>query len=153
MWQLLKPQFWKQRLIGQYTAFNFMIPLSSPLSLNTRITSLGRPLKLSSIPTIWTERWVFVSASHGSRSFAPSRNLMPDLQGIQGSAGPCTLNSLAPRPLGQCPLGSPSLFSPDTLLHRLWPATYSPISNDAFLPLSSLLISHVAHALSLPVLI
>jgi hypothetical protein len=56
----------------------------------------------------------------------------------------CTLGSLVPKLLGQCPLGSPSLFPPDRLLYRLWPATCSPISNDASPPLSALLISHVA---------
>jgi hypothetical protein len=51
----------------------------------------------------------FVSLSHGSRSSFPSRKLTPDLK---GHAGPCTLGSLVPRLLGQCPLGRPSLFSP-----------------------------------------
>jgi hypothetical protein len=32
-------------------------------------------LRLSSIPTVWTKRWVCVLASHGSISSAPSRNL------------------------------------------------------------------------------
>jgi hypothetical protein len=58
---------------------------------------------------MWTERWVFVSASHGSRSSAPSRNLTPDLQ---GHAGPCMLGSPVPRLLGKCPPGWPSLSPP-----------------------------------------
>jgi hypothetical protein len=69
---------------------------------------------------------------HRSLSSAPSRNLTPDLQ---GHAGPCTFGSLVPRPLGQCPLGRPSLFHPpDTLLYRLWPTTCSPVSTTFNLP-------------------
>jgi hypothetical protein len=71
------------------TAFNFIIPPSSPLRPNIWIASLVRPLKLSSITTIWTERWVFVSASHGNPSSAPSKtlpNMTPDLQGYTGHA-------------------------------------------------------------------
>jgi hypothetical protein len=45
--------------------------------------------------------------------------------------------SIVPRKLGQCPLGSPSLFRRATLLHRLCPATCSPISNNASPPLPS----------------
>jgi hypothetical protein len=56
---------------------------------------------------------------------------MPDLQ---RHAGPCTLGSLVPRLLGQCPLGRPSLFPPDKLLYLLWRATCSPISTTFPLP-------------------
>jgi hypothetical protein len=81
---------------------HFIIPPFSPLRPNTWIA-----LKLSSTPTIRTERWVFVSESHGSLSSAPSRQLTPDLQGY---ASPCTVGSLVPRLLGQCSLGAVLCF-------------------------------------------
>jgi hypothetical protein len=74
--------------------------------------SLGGPLSLSSIPSVWTERWVFVSASHGNLSSAPSRNLRNMTPDLQCYAGQCTLGSLTPRLLGQSSLGSPGFFPP-----------------------------------------
>jgi hypothetical protein len=54
-------------------------------------------------------------ASNGNSSSASSRNLTPDLQGY---TDPWLLGSLVSWSLSQCPLGSPSLFHPDTLLHK-----------------------------------
>jgi hypothetical protein len=84
------------------TAFNSTIPPSSPLTPDTWTASLGRPLRLSSIPTTWTERWSFVSASHGSLSSVPwryLRNMTPDLQRY---AGQCMLGSLVLGLRGKC---------------------------------------------------
>jgi hypothetical protein len=64
--------------------------------------------------TVWTERWVPVSESHGSLSSAPSRNLQNMTPDLQGYVGRCTLASLVPRLLGQCSPGSPASFPPDT---------------------------------------
>jgi hypothetical protein len=103
------------------------------------IASIFRVEKYASEEPTWAgacrltchSRWVFVSVNHGSRSSAPSRNLMLDLQ---GHAGPCTLSSIVPRPLDQCPFSSPSFFPPNTLLYRPWPATCSLISMTLSLP-------------------
>jgi hypothetical protein len=88
-----------------------------------------------------------------TKKTAPSRNLRNMTPDVQGYACQCMLGSLVPRLLGQCLLDSPSLFPPDTLPYRLWPATCSPISTDPSPPFSSLLISYVAHSSSLPILI
>jgi hypothetical protein len=48
---------------------------SSLIKPDTWIARLGRSLRLSSIPTTWTEKLVSVSATHGSLSHVPSRNL------------------------------------------------------------------------------
>jgi hypothetical protein len=109
------------------------------------VASLGRPLKLSSITTVWTEKWVFVSASHGSCSSAPSRNLRNMMPDLLGHARPCTLGSLVPRLLGQCQLSIPSLSPLPLHASILALACY-------LLAHPSLLISHVAHSPSLPVL-
>jgi hypothetical protein len=56
--------------------------------------------------------------------------------------------SLAPRLLGQCSPGNPASFPlPDTILYRLWSATYWPISTHPF-PLLS--IDFPCSSLSLP---
>jgi hypothetical protein len=55
-----------------------------PLKPDAWIALLGRLFRLSSIPTIRTERLVFLSPIHRSLSLAPSRNLQnmtPDLLG------------------------------------------------------------------------
>jgi hypothetical protein len=70
----------------------------------------------------------FVSANHGSRSSAPSGNLTPDLQ---GHAGPCTLASLVPSLLCQCPPGRPSLSPPR---HAPIPALACYLLYDVALP-------------------
>jgi hypothetical protein len=56
-------------------------PPFSPLGPDTWIALLGRPFRLSSIPTVLTEMLVSVSVSHGCLSSAPSRkfhNMTPD---------------------------------------------------------------------------
>jgi hypothetical protein len=73
---------------------------------------------------------------------------MPDLQGY---AGWCMLNSLAPRLLGECSLISPAPSPPNMILYWLWPAMCWPIST-GLSPLLSV-DSHVAHSPSLRVLI
>jgi hypothetical protein len=71
---------------------------------------------------------------------------------LQDYSGQCTLSSLAPRLLGQCSLGIPGpppRYGPISALARpLLPTRPSPET----LPLSSLFISHVAYAPSIPVL-
>jgi hypothetical protein len=61
------------------------------------------------------------------------QNMMPDLLGY---AGQCMFGSLALRLLGQCSLGSPGFYPPDTILHRPWPAICFPLSTDPSLLLS-----------------
>jgi hypothetical protein len=88
------------------------------------------------------------SASHRSLSSTPSRNLRNITPDLQGYPGQYTLGSLAPRLLGQCSLGSPASSPPWIWSYTgscLLPAGPSPQT----LPLSSLLISHVAHSPSL----
>jgi hypothetical protein len=63
------------------------------------------------------------------------------------SSGQCTAGSLAPRLLGQCPLGSPASFPPDTILIRLLPDTCWAISTD---PSPLLSIDFPCGPLSLP---
>jgi hypothetical protein len=78
---------WRNTASTWNTASNFIIPPPSPLRPDTRVASLGRPLNLSSVSTIWTERWDFVSASHGSLSSATPKtlpNMTPDLEGYAG---------------------------------------------------------------------
>jgi hypothetical protein len=115
------------------------------------IASLGRPLRLSFITTIWTEGLVFVSASHGSFSSAPSRNLLnmtPDLQGYKATKVNARSAFLAPKLLGQCSLSNPTFFpTPD------WSsAAYRPpsaaclLASPQTLPRSSLLISNLAYS-------
>jgi hypothetical protein len=106
---ILRSQPWWSTVLTWDTTFNFIIPPSSPLRPNTWIALLERPLKLSPTLTIWTERWVFVSASHGSLSSAASRNLMPDLQGY---TGPCTVSSLVRSLLEKWPPGMEPCFPP-----------------------------------------
>jgi hypothetical protein len=113
---------------------------------NTWITSLGWSLSLSSIPTTWRERWVFVSASHENLSCAPWRNLRDMTPDLQGCSGQCTLGSLTTRLVGQFSLGRPA-SSPHTILYRLWRATCRPISTD---PSPLLSIDFPCGPLSLP---
>jgi hypothetical protein len=92
------------------------------------------PLRLSSIPTIWTERLVSISASHGNLSSAPSRNLLNMTPDLQGNIGQCMLGSSSPEasPPQTLPCSSPLcyllawssyLISTDStpLLISLWP--------------------------------
>jgi hypothetical protein len=156
MWEICLSVYW----FKIKPAFNFTKPPSSPLKPNTWIASLGRPLRLSSIPTIWTERLVFVSASHGSLSSAPSRNLLnmtPDLQGYKATKVNARSPFLAPKLLGQCSLSSPGFFpTPDRssaayrppsatcwydLHHRPYPSPICWFSLWPTLPLSLFLYS------------
>jgi hypothetical protein len=100
-----------------------------------------------------SRRMWFVSASHGSLSSAPSRNLMnmtPDLWGYAGqsthsSSSPMATGSMLMLALPFCP---PSDNFPLTALPALLPAWPSDPPSLQTLPLSSLLNSHVS--LSLP---
>jgi hypothetical protein len=84
---------------------------------------------------------------------SPSRNLINMTQDLQVYVGQCMLGILAPRLLVQCSLGSPGFPFPDNdpvpALARFLLLARPSLQN---LRLSSLLIPHVVHSPSLPVI-
>jgi hypothetical protein len=104
-------------------------------------------IEIELLPNNMNREVGFVSASHGSLLFASLRNLRNMTPDLQGYAGQCTLDSLAPRPLVQCSLVSSGFPLPETILYRLWPATCSPFSTE---PSPLLSINFPCGPLSLP---
>jgi hypothetical protein len=85
---------WRSTVSTWGTTSNYTTPPSSPPDLDIWITSSGRKLRLSFIPTIWTRRMASLSASHGNLSSAPwkiinsLRHKTVDYGSPQSHAGP-----------------------------------------------------------------
>jgi hypothetical protein len=120
---------------------------------DTWVTSSGRRLRLSSIPTVRTGRMPSVWASHGNLSTAPQmivrslHHMTADLGSLWGHAGPCILPSSRHK---ICPLWAVTSLCSDVLGSFRYPCSLIPPSPHMPVTLSLTYWFPSQHTLTLP---